>query len=106
MANPVENTTYCDISGAGDEAAGWATRGLHHIGWPDNESRTAAVGWLADMVAVPDVGDGRAGVPYHDACGTVLPFVTIDNDARGELFAMGYVTEAAWGRSPRSRPTR
>ena len=71
---------------------------MHHVGWPDNDSRAAATGWLADMVAVANIGDGRAGVPYHDLCGTTLAFVTLGEDLRDLQFSMGQVTEAAWGR--------
>ena len=87
MSNPVEMTTYRDISTAADVEAAWDARGVHHVGWPDNESRAAAVGWLADIVAVSNVGDGRAGVPYHDLAGTTLGFVTLGDDARDVAFS-------------------
>ena len=51
----VENTTYTDVSAAADAADAERIRADHHIGWPSDEDRNAAVGWLADIIVVDDI---------------------------------------------------
>ena len=92
-----EQTTYIDTSAATDAADAVRIRGVHNIGWPSDVDRRNSVGWLAGVVEVDDIGDGRRGVMYGAMAEAVMPFVSIDDEIHHVYFSDGNITEAAWG---------